>query len=110
MGTQFVRENSDEIIFKKGYTKKGVSDFMKDLDSLNVQINDVLIVHGRIATHGGNTEALAHPFICSPDFDEVMQTEGTTNKPVLMHNGVFKNLGNKSKDGNHSDTSEFAQL
>lgn len=104
------RENSDEIIFKKGYTKKFVNDFMKDLDSLNVQVNDVLIVHGRIATHGGNTDALAHPFICSPNFDEVMQTEGTTNKPVLMHNGVFKNLGNKSTDGNHSDTSEFAQL
>ena len=101
------RAGESEIYIKKGYVRK-VTDIYKDIMGLKPGIDDVLIVHGRIATHGGNTAELAHPFVCSEDLDEVLTTEGKVTKPILAHNGVFRGLGDRGLLANNSDTSDFA--
>lgn len=101
------RKGEDNIYIKKGFIKGNVKDFIGELERLNLSEDDVLLVHGRIATHGSNSAELAHPFICSTDYKEVVQTSGFTKLPVLMHNGVFNKLGSKGF-GDHSDTSDFA--
>ncbi len=101
------RKDEKEIYIKKGYVKN-VNAIYKDIMDMNPGIDDVLLVHGRIATHGGNTKELAHPFVCSDDYNELVTLEGKVDKPILMHNGVFKISSYKESSGLHSDTSDFA--
>lgn len=49
-----------------------------------------IILHCRIATHGGVSQELCHPFRVSAKIDEARQKVGTLyNSAVLFHNGVF---------------------
>lgn len=62
-------------------------------------------VHMRIATHGGISTGMTHPFpLCSSDNDMAAPAL-VTARPALMHNGVFSFCGNSKQ----SDTFIFTR-
>lgn len=71
------RENG-EVHWKKGLSQQEMQDMCADLPL-------PYIAHFRIATNGGVTDRLCHPFEISPEAR--LDTEGHTAGRVLFHNG-----------------------
>lgn len=78
--------------FVSAYEKYHLADFTGDL-----------LLHFRIATHGGISPGLTHPFSLTKDMKLLKHTNVKTNY-ALIHNGM---LPIESKDG--SDTMEFCR-
>ncbi len=114
-GTGFAvhKNNSAIVSWKKGYNVK-TSDNIKDefnrlwddLKSLNLENNDILVVHSRIATVGKVTAYNTHPFLLAPyqnlPLSGICAIEGKTKEGVLFHNGGFTGYRDDAND--YSDT------
>lgn len=95
---------------KRLFISKGFFDFdafWTKFESLNVQTEDALLVHARISTHGEVNDLNCHPFVISKKMEECHMVEGYTNKPIMIHNGVFYKYGT-DKESKFSDTFHFA--
>lgn len=97
-GAGIARISKDNTCILKGYM---------DLETLWTDLNqmqdEMLILHFRLATHGLKSQEMTHPFIISPDLQEATSIYTTTNKPVLVHNGIISHYGNNEI----SDTAHF---
>lgn len=79
--------DKDGLYYKKGFTEyQEISDYIEGM-ALNNE--DVLMLHYRIGTQGASNAFNTHPFVISQDMSEMCATEGITNMPLVMHNGVF---------------------
>lgn len=105
-GYAYKKNGADHIVIKKGFIRSFPAEVAQEIIDLNLDDEDELIVHGRIATCGDRGETQAHPFVLSTDIKETLTVEGIVKKPVLIHNGIFSGLGAIGNTGN-SDTAEF---
>lgn len=100
-GFAYKRNGQNEIVLSKGYFDR--NDLKKALIEANLNENDELIIHHRIATSGKDRLLNTHPFIIDFDFEEITKVYKVTDKPVMAHNGVFAGYGEKIDD-NFNDT------
>lgn len=61
--------------------------------------SNAILIHFRIATHGGINQGHTHPFPLVNDFEEMRKLEGS-HECVVAHNGVF----HIATPDSHSDT------
>ena len=91
----------------KGYMK--FKPFYKKLMEVAKKVDfskcDVLL-HFRIATHGGINPSCTHPFPVTKRFDEMKQLQFTSDV-VFAHNGIIGGYGDDKK--HISDTMEYNQ-
>lgn len=106
-GYMFKKENEHKVYFNKGFFN--LDELIKDLDSHNLGINDELVIHHRISTHGLVNEQNSHPYVISDNFELITKTNGYVKKPIMAHNGQFRNiLEYVNKNPQYSDTFAFA--
>jgi hypothetical protein len=97
------------------------SQFIMDtIERENVQLP--IIIHFRIATHGGVNNELCHPFAVSAENNEDLEPTGQDTEGVLFHNGVWSDWNSvamkvllndketKLPSGNFSDSRMMAWL
>lgn len=107
-GFMYKRNGQNTITISKGYFH--IEKLIEDLLKLKLDKEDEVVFHHRIGTSGGVTRANTHPFVISTDNKEVCEIDITTDKPCLVHNGVFFGLDeyeNRNKD--MSDTYAFVR-
>ena len=102
-GAGWAYAKDGKIYYAKGYTN--ANKFIKAV--LKLPIDCERMVHCRIATHGGVTKGLTHPFPISRDYTRLEMLSGTLSHGyILAHNGILNNF---KPDKNHSDTEELAR-
>ena len=86
-GVGFAWNDGEAVHFAKGYSNpRTVCAALRRIPATAKTI----VLHCRIATHGGGTQELCHPFRVSSKIDEARQKVGTLyNSAVLFHNGIF---------------------
>lgn len=95
-----VPDEGSSFYFSKGYFD------INDILTVNRDLRGIAAcLHFRLATHGETNEAMCHPFVVSRSEEEILQVEGTTNRPLLMHNGIISGFGVKGL----SDTAHFVR-
>jgi hypothetical protein len=104
-GYMIQRDGQGSITIQKGFAD--VKSFLNAINKLNVSVNDVFVMHFRIATSGGVNKEMCHPFVIHQDAKIVNVTSVTTDLPCFAHNGVIRDLNGVSKE--FSDTSLFSQ-
>jgi len=105
-GFMVKRKRSNTISLHKGLMT--LEEFSEALSNAKIKQSDIVVMHFRIATVGGKSQQLTHPFICdlNPDVINVLETK--TSSPCLVHNGTINSL--KGSDLNKSDSSRLANL
>lgn len=102
-GAGWCYAKNGKIYFSKGYTN--VNKFIKAVQKLPTDCERM--VHCRIATHGGISKALTHPFPISRDYAKMEMLSGVLSSGyILAHNGILSNFS-PAKD--HSDTEELVR-
>ncbi len=94
-----------KIWISKGYFDKSADMILDDIKSLDLREEDELMVHGRGATCGLINDTNCHPFVISNKEEELNMIEGWTDKPVMAHNGLIDDSGDKII----SDTYQFVR-
>lgn len=88
------------VIGKKGFMK--FDDFMKELSDPKLDKMNV-VIHFRIATHGGVNEKATHPFPVSDKTDD-LNALAWTCRAGIAHNGIIPGYGSQK---GLSDTQEW---
>lgn len=102
-GAGWAYAKDGKIYFSKGYTN--VNKFIKAVQKLPSDVERM--VHCRIATHGGVSKPLTHPFPISRDYAKMEMLNGVlSNGYILAHNGILSNF---TPPSNHSDTEELVR-
>ena len=78
--------DNGKVKWEKGQHVK--SQYIQDLIAKE-KIQLPIIVHFRIATHGGVNDALCHPFAISSKNTEDLQIKGSDPEGVMFHNGIW---------------------
>jgi hypothetical protein len=104
-GYMIQRNGKGAINIKKGF--HNIPDFMAAIKELDVKKEDILVMHFRIETSGGISDAMCHPFVAHEDPLVANITEIETELLCFAHNGIMRDLNGQSKE--FSDTSLFAQ-
>lgn len=97
-GAGFMFTHKDKTIIKKGYTD--FKTFYHDLIKYNFRYNlkyKNVVLHFRIATHGGVTPAKTHPFLLTDDVDVLNSIDVKAAAPGVAHNGVLYNYTNNKQ-------------
>lgn len=95
-------DNKDKYVhIAKGFMT--FESFMMSLESHCFTKNDVVVMHFRIATHGGVSQAHCHPFPVSRDLEFMRKTRVKCTK-AIAHNGIIKGY---DYDKSASDTMLF---
>jgi hypothetical protein len=93
---------------------------METIERENIQLP--IVVHFRIATHGGVNNELCHPFAISAENSEDLDSAGYDTEGVLFHNGIWSDWNSvamkvllndketKLPDGGFSDSRIMAWL
>lgn len=103
-GFMIKRKRSKLVEISKGHMT--LEDFKKALNKAKVKDSDILVMHFRIATAGGRSQRLTHPFVCVENADDAEILNGKTDQLCLAHNGTISEFSiAKSK---RSDSSLFA--
>lgn len=109
-GSGFMYKRSGEHFI---YVKKGFFDVEKLLEAIkdaNLDEDDELVIHHRIATSGiGNRAENTHPFVISENHNEIISLDIKTHKPALVHNGIFSIDQYEKLDRGFSDTYAFTR-
>ena len=88
-GAGFCYYLNGEVIIQKGYMT--YEDFDKALKKVSEKIDTYatpMIFHFRIATHGGITSGLCHPFPISKKLSDLKQLT-TSTQLAIIHNGII---------------------
>ena len=102
-GAGWAYAKDGKIYFSKGYTN--VNKFIKAVQKLPTDCERM--VHCRIATHGGISRELTHPFPVSRDYAKMETLSGVLSSGyILAHNGILSNF---TPDAKHSDTEELVR-
>lgn len=102
-GAGWAYAKNGKIYFSKGYTS--VNKFIKAVQKMPSSV--ARMVHCRIATHGGVSKPLTHPFPISRSYAKMEALSGTMSSGyILAHNGILSNF---TPDASHSDTEELVR-
>jgi predicted glutamine amidotransferase len=102
-GAGWAYAKDGKIYFSKGYTN--MNKFIKAVQKLPLDVERM--VHCRIATHGGVSKPLTHPFPISRDYAKMEMLNGVLSHGyILAHNGILSNF---TPPSNHSDTEELVR-
>ena len=102
-GAGWAYAKDGKIYYAKGYTS--ANKFIKAIQKLPTDVERM--IHCRIATHGGISKGLTHPFPLTGSYGEMERLSGTLSRGyVLAHNGVLSNF---TTIANHSDTEELVK-
>lgn len=94
--------NGEVCAFKKGFTSAAKAfAFIQSLKDPHD-----IIVHARIATHGGICAERCHPFPLTNKTALLNKKSGITTAPLVFHNGVFHGL---TTDRTTSDSQAFVR-
>lgn len=99
-GYMYTDPTTRQVIGKKGFMK--LDDFLKELSNPKLEKMNV-VIHFRIATHGGVNSAATHPFPVSDKTDDLNALEWTARAGVA-HNGIIPSYGTQK---GLSDTQDF---
>lgn len=103
-GAGWAYAKDGKIYYSKGYTN--VNKFIKAVQKLPTDVERM--VHCRIATHGGISKPLTHPFPVTRDYAKMETLSGVLSSGyILGHNGILSNF--IPKDKAHSDTEELVR-
>lgn len=85
----------------KPYYEKGFMTFESFMDAVSWYdvTSNALVLHFRIATHGGVIPGHTHPFPLVTDIDAMRELKGD-HECIIAHNGIFK----IASPASHSDT------
>lgn len=100
-GIAYWKENDREVTIDKGFMK--IKQLNDKIYSLNIQVNDLAVIHFRYATHGLVDRGNCHPFPLSNRIDELRASYGVFPH-AIAHNGVF---GDMACHQTLSDTQKF---
>ena len=109
-GYMLHREGATAFNFDKGMWS--TRELIDKIKALKLKEGDVLAVHSRFSTHGKTNDKNCHPFVVLPtdklekSWAGMLKTSGTTENPLLMHNGIFSGFGYSK---NFSDTFNFVR-
>lgn len=92
-GAGIAIQRDNKIIIKKSMKWRKFNKFQKH----NTNIEDNIVYHFRIATHGQVTTENVHPFIITRDKQELNNSYTTTKKSILAHNGIISLLADKKE-------------
>lgn len=107
-GYMYKKSGDESVFLSKGY--RNLERMFADIKSANLDLEDELAIHHRTSTSGREDAFNCHPFVVSQDHLDLTITEGKVKKPVLMHNGVFRNINTFEKmDTDFSDTYAFVR-
>lgn len=107
-GFMYKRDGTNKVIISKGYFN--VDKMIDHYLSLKLTKKDEAVFHHRIGTSGGQTRENTHPFVLSTDDKETRKLDLETDKPCLVHNGVFIGLDEyENKNIEMSDTYAFSR-
>jgi len=103
VGFAIHKENQENVYIQKGFMK--FDDFYNTLIQQDIQDNDEVIVHFRLATSGRVDSGNTHPFVITSKKLLLRETSCITHKTVMAHNGILSQFSDKSKK--YSDTQLF---
>ena len=107
-GYMFKRNNDNKITLRKGFFD--YDELIASLKNDNLNDNDELVIHHRIPTSGNKNDLNCHPFVISDKHEEVIMTNGETDKPCLAHNGIFRGISRyEALNNDFSDTYAFTR-
>jgi predicted glutamine amidotransferase len=107
-GFMYKKSNANTIGVKKGYFN--AERMIRDISDLNLTSNDHLILHHRLGTQGDNSDENTHPFVISDNHLEIIATDVVTDKPCMVHNGIFYDISEYVKlNPKFSDTYAFTR-
>lgn len=107
-GYMFKRAGENTITVRKGFFSP--DKLIDSIKSEKLGIGDELSVHHRIGTGGAKNDKNCHPFVISKEPSEVDAVDITTNKPCLVHNGIFRTIDALENLNPHmSDTYAFTR-
>ena len=99
-GYMYTDPTTRQVIGKKGFMT--LDAFLKELSNPKLDKMNV-VIHFRIATHGGVNDAATHPFPISNKVDDLNALEWTS-RAGIAHNGIIPGYGTQR---GLSDTQEF---
>ena len=102
-GAGIAIQREGKIVINKFMEAEPYFKYVKD----NARIDDNIIFHFRIATHGKVTLENTHPFVITKNYDEMNEAHSITSKNVLAHNGIILDLVNGHEE---SDSKILANL
>lgn len=107
-GFMYKRDGAKQIHINKGFFN--FDQLMKAIEILELKVEDELVVHHRIGTAGEISAENTHPFVISHVHDTIVTLEGITDKPCLVHNGMFSDLDDyERRNPKFSDTYAFVR-
>lgn len=99
----------------KSHIRKGFFKFKKFMKHVGKLADELIpydvIIHFRLATHGSISIGNCHPFPIDTDINRLKKGYFDGYFPIMAHNGVIHQLGNKAKKtiNDLSDTMVFAK-
>jgi len=85
-GTGYMVARGGQVHIRKGFMT--LDDLLADLKTFNVSKRDALVLHFRIATHGGISKATTHPFPVAASY-KTMRLLNQSVDLAIAHNGVL---------------------
>ncbi len=107
-GFMIKRKRSSEVTITKGFMT--IESFLKAIAGADISDHDIVVMHFRIATIGGRTERLTHPFVGSVNKDVCESLNIITDELCFAHNGTLSSYSTAAKTVDRSDTSLFASM
>ena len=105
-GYAYSKKGDNVVVYKKGFMT--IKSFIEAYESEPFYAEPdeySVVLHFRIATHGGKLSSLTHPFIISSPIENPLSYSG--EKSVVFHNGA--RIGTAVVKAGYSDTMEYAE-
>lgn len=107
-GYMYKKSGNNKIIINKGFFN--VDYLIESIKKLNLTEEDELVIHHRIGTLGEISAENTHPFVITKDNEESRKIDLITNKPCMVHNGIFWGIREFEKlNKDLSDTYAFSR-
>lgn len=99
-GAGFCYNDGKKVTIHKGFMD--FKSFYKEFSKYDFKNCDV-VIHFRIATHGGVNKECTHPFVISKNIEDLKKLD-TTCKSAFIHNGIISGYGDRTTV---SDTMDY---
>ena len=105
-GFAYSKKGETEVHYRKGFMS--IKDFIMAYETAPFynDCKDYTIgIHFRMATHGGKSPTLTHPFVIANPIYNPLTYDGADS--VVLHNGA--SVGKPTNKAGYSDTMEYAE-